>query len=135
MKKLTFLFLTLFCVFSLSSCKKDDAGITNEDSLKNTTWEMNESYGVMNYTIDISLSLILKDDMTFESKGEVSGNFPEMETEISKGNGTWRYEEPIIYFTAEGITFEGEIKGDKMYLADEPMAEEFEIDFALTRKK
>ncbi len=137
MKRLFLPFLAIFCLFAVTACEKTDsveAAAVNE--LMNTTWEQEESVSVMGYSIDFSFVIYLKDDMTFTFDSEVGGVILAAmgAAESYSVSGTWSFDDPMLYMTAEGETLSAEIKGDKMYVETTEIAEEYDFEVVLTKK-
>ncbi len=145
MKKIFSLSLATLALLSTISCggeKGNDEPAPETNPLYDTQWEAVQTITYESvYDIEITVGIDFNSNDTFNMTTEmdlgVLGDILGMDDllgDYEDVSGTWTYEEPTVYLTAEGETITGEVNDDTLTFSDLGLEEYFEGDIVFTKK-
>lgn len=148
MKRFFSLSLALLALLTTVSCGgKDENGGENPapetNPLYSTQWEAIETITYENiYNIEVTVGITFNSDDTFDmtteldfgALGDLLGMGDLLGDDYENIAGTWTYEDPTVYMTAEGETLAGQVNGDTLTFSDLGLEEYLEGDIVFTKK-
>lgn len=134
--------LALLFTVSCGGENGNDEPDPETNPLNDTQWEATQTITYESiYTVEVTVELSFNSDDTFNMTTEM--DFGILGDLLGMGDllgdyedvaGTWTYEEPTVYMTAEGETITGEVNGNTLTISSEGLEDYIDGDFVLTKK-
>ncbi len=137
MKKILTITLFAFALVFATSCKEK---INSSNDLKNTQWEARQEIPELSVPLTLLVEIDFDADNTFSLNLDFDTHgldIPGLDEEIDLGEdieGTWVYDKPNVYLTAEGETITAVVEGNTMTIHEPGIEEEFGEKIVFTKK-